>query len=75
MTVEKIAITVDRATLKRVRKAVREKRAASVSAYFSKLAQEQLSADSWESLIADLIAEGGAPSEDDRKWAKQQLGF
>lgn len=73
MSKEKIAITLDEATLQKVRAEVRARRAPSVSAYISRAVAEQLEDDALTRLVAELKRAHGAPSKEDRTWARHVL--
>jgi hypothetical protein len=73
MTAAKIAITLDPAHLERAQAAVKSGRAASVSAYIARAIDRQSREDSLAALVADLIAQHGAPSAKDKAWAKRVL--
>ena len=74
MTAAKIAITLPRPLLAKVKGAVRRGRAASVSAFVSEALEARVREDSLASLVRDLIAEHGEPSPRDKAWAKRVLG-
>lgn len=73
MTAAKIAISIAPAQLAAAQAAVREGRAASVSAYVARALERQALQDTLESLIADLIVAHGKPSAKDRAWARSAL--
>lgn len=71
----KIAVSVPRVSLERVRRAVREGRAASVSAYVSAAIEERAKLDDLEALLAQMLAEtGGPPTPAERRAADRALG-
>jgi len=74
MSKEKIAITLEAATLAQVRAQVRSRRAPSVSAYISGAVSAQLESDAIARLVEDLRREHGRPSVEARKWARAVLG-
>lgn len=73
MTAAKIAITLPREQLARVKQAVKSGRAESVSAFITQVLAEQEREESLQALVDDLIAEHGEPSAEDRAWAKRIL--
>jgi Arc/MetJ-type ribon-helix-helix transcriptional regulator len=73
MTAAKIAITLPRPLLSKVRGAVRSGRAGSVSAFVAQAIERRVQEDSLRELVRDLIAEHGEPSKKDRLWAKRLL--
>jgi hypothetical protein len=73
MTVAKIAITLPRDELARVRRAVRRGRAPSVSAYIARALADQGRQESLAELVADLVGRFGEPSKKDEAWAKRVL--
>jgi antitoxin ParD1/3/4 len=74
MTAAKIAITLPRPLLAKVKGAVRRGRASSVSAFVSDALEARVREDSLAALVRDLIAEHGKPSRADEAWAKRVLG-
>ena len=73
MTAAKIAITVPRPLLAKVRSAVKQGRAASVSAFVSQAVEQHVREQSLASLLDELIEQHGAPTREDRAWAKRVL--
>jgi Arc/MetJ-type ribon-helix-helix transcriptional regulator len=73
MTAAKIAITLPRPLLAKVRGAVKSGRAGSVSAFVTQALEQRVREDSLQSLVSDLIAEHGEPSKEDKAWAKRVL--
>jgi hypothetical protein len=71
---EKIAISLEAATLAKVRAQVRSKRASSVSAYISSAVAAQLESDAIARLVEDFRLEKGPPSAEAKKWARAVLG-
>ena len=61
MTMDKIAVTVPRETLKRVRRAVRRGRASSVSAYVSAALEQKTRLDDLDALLDEMLEESGGP--------------
>jgi Arc/MetJ-type ribon-helix-helix transcriptional regulator len=71
----KIAVSVPRSSLERVRRAVRSGRAASVSAYVSAAIAERAKLDDLEDLLAEMLAETGGPlTRAERRAADRALG-
>ena len=73
MSKEKIAITLEAATIAEVRAQVRSRRAASVSAYISGAVTSQLESDAIARLVEELQREQGRPSKEARAWARAVL--
>ena len=73
MTAAKIAITLPPAQLERVRRAVREGRASSVSAYISRALEEQDREETLAEVLRDMTREHGEPSAEDQAWAQGVL--
>ena len=57
------------------KRAVREGRAASVSAYVATALARQVREDDLTDLLAEMRAEHGAPAAEDYVWADQVLGL
>lgn len=74
MTAAKIAITLSRPLLAKVKGAVKSGRASSVSAFVSEALEARVRHDSLAGLVRDLIADQGEPSREDKAWAKRVLG-
>lgn len=74
MSKQKIAITMEKATLAQVRAQVRSRRASSVSAYISGAVSAHLESDAIARLVEDMQREHGRPSREDRAWARAVLG-
>lgn len=74
MTAAKIAITVPKPLLAKVRSAVKQGRAASVSAFVSQAVEQRVREDSLAGLLEELIEQHGEPTREDRAWAKRVLG-
>lgn len=71
----KLAISLPDELAEEARRAVREGRAASVSAYIAASLAETARTRSITALVADMRAEDGAPSEEDHEWARRALGL
>jgi Arc/MetJ-type ribon-helix-helix transcriptional regulator len=71
MTAAKIAITLPQTQVAHIRRIVREGRAESVSGYISRALAEQERQESFQGLVADLIAQYGEPTRKDKAWAKR----
>lgn len=74
MSKARITIAVPEKILSEAKRAVRTKRAASVSAYFADAAREHGEADELRRLLAEMSAEHGRPSEEAYAWARRILG-
>ncbi len=73
MTRSKIAISLPKEQLARVRREVRTGRADSVSGYITRVLQEQEERESLRALLRDLIAQHGEPAPEDVEWAARAL--
>ena len=73
MTTAKIAISLPRHQLARVRREVRAGRADSVSGYIAGVLAEQEKRESLRVLLNDLIEQYGRPGPEDLKWAESML--
>jgi Arc/MetJ-type ribon-helix-helix transcriptional regulator len=73
MTTTKIAITLPEEQLARVNRAVKAGRADSVSGYITRALVEQEREESLRSLVRDLIAQHGEPTQQEKLWAKRVL--
>ncbi len=71
----KIAVSLPDNLAGQAREAVREGRAASVSAYIADAMAQAARTTSITQLVADMRAEDGVPDEDDRAWARRALGL
>jgi hypothetical protein len=74
MTMAKIAITLPREQLARVRHAVRTGQADSVSGYIARVLAEHEQRESLAQLVNDLIKEHGEPTKQELAWARRALG-
>jgi Arc/MetJ-type ribon-helix-helix transcriptional regulator len=73
MTAAKIAITLPPEQLERVRRAVSEGRASSVSAYISQALDQQDREESLADVLRDMTQKHGEPTSEDRAWAQDVL--
>jgi hypothetical protein len=73
MTTTKIAITLPAEQLAGVHRAIRAGRADSVSGYIARALAEHERRESLRTLVDDLIAEHGAPTQQEKQWAKRVL--
>lgn len=73
MTKAKIAISLPKEQLVRVKRKVRAGRADSVSGYITRVLEEEERSESLDALLQDLIGEYGEPSARDKKWAERAL--
>jgi Arc/MetJ-type ribon-helix-helix transcriptional regulator len=73
MTTSKIAISLPKDQIARVRREVRAGRAGSVSGYIAKVLAEQEKRESLQELLRDLIAQHGKPDAKDIQWAERAL--
>jgi len=73
MTAAKIAITLPREQLAKVRHAVRSGQASSVSGYIAGALAEKEQRESLRALLAELKAEHGEPTKREVSWAKRAL--
>lgn len=74
MTREKIAITLPEEQVAAARRAVAEGRAASVSAYISQALARRDADEELAETIAEIYAETGSPTAEERTWARRALG-
>jgi Arc/MetJ-type ribon-helix-helix transcriptional regulator len=75
MTREKIAITLPEEQVAAARRAVAEGRAPSVSAYISQALARRSAEEDMAEIIAEIYAQAGEPTEEDRVWARRVLGI
>jgi len=73
MTTAKIAITLPREQLAKVKRAVRSGEASSVSGYIAGALEEKEQRESLRALVDDLKAQHGAPNKREVAWAKRAL--
>lgn len=73
MTRSKIAVSLPRDQLARVRREVRAGRAKSVSGYIAGVLEEQEDRESLRALLRDLIEQYVEPGREDIKWAERAL--
>ena len=71
----KIAVSLPDEQVAAARRAVAEGRAPSVSAYVASALAEKAGYDELAALLAEMAAEAGAPSDEDRVWARRALGL
>jgi Arc/MetJ-type ribon-helix-helix transcriptional regulator len=71
----KLAVSLPDELAEQARRAVREGRAASVSAYIAAAIAEAERTRGIAALVADMRAEDGPPSEEDYAWARRALGL
>jgi Arc/MetJ-type ribon-helix-helix transcriptional regulator len=75
-TTEKIAVSLPKALAQRARRAVREGRAASVSAYVASALEEKIKLDELSALLDEMLAESGGPlTAAERREADRALGL
>lgn len=75
MTKDKIAVTLPPALVAQARRAVREGRAASVSAYIEAALHEKAKLDDLASMLEEMLAETGGPlTKRERAAADEALG-
>ena len=75
MTTEKIAVSLPARLAQRARKAVRQGRAASVSAYVASALAEKVKLDELSTLLNEMLAEsGGRLTAEERRAADRALG-
>jgi Arc/MetJ-type ribon-helix-helix transcriptional regulator len=74
MTRQKIAITLPEEQVAAARQAVADGRAASVSAYISQALARRSAEEEMAEAIAEIYAETGQPTEEERAWARRVLG-
>ncbi|MCX6590690.1 MAG: toxin-antitoxin system antitoxin subunit [Acidobacteria bacterium] len=73
MTRSKIAISLPKDQLARVRREVRAGRADSVSGYITQALEQQEKRESLRTLLRDLVRQYGEPASEDIKWAERAL--
>ncbi len=71
----KIAISLPDEVLATARQAVDEGRASSLSGYIAATLAERQDYEDLAALLAEMAAETGGPSDEDRRWARQALGL
>lgn len=71
----KVAISLPDDVLASARQAVAEGRASSLSGYISSTLAERQDYEDLAELLAEMAAETGGPSVEDRRWARQALGI
>lgn len=75
MTRQKIAITLPEEQVAAARRAVAEGRSPSVSAYISKALARADADEELAETVAEIYAEAGLPTAEDRAWARRALGL
>lgn len=75
MTRRKIAITLPEEQVAAARRAVAEGRSPSVSAYISQALARRDADEELAETVAEIYAEAGPPTEEDRAWARRALGL
>ncbi len=73
MTTSKIAISLPKEQLVKVRREVRAGRADSVSGYIARVLTEHQRGESLRALLRDLVDQYGEPTAKDIKWAERAL--
>ncbi len=72
----KIAVTVPQQLVDAARTAVREGRAASVSAYVAEAMEARAKTDDLDALLEEILeATGGPMTDEEREWADRALGL
>lgn len=71
----KIAVSLPDEEVAAARLAVAEGRAPSVSAYVASALAQRSAYDDLAQLLAEMAAEAGPPTEEDRAWARRALGL
>ena len=75
MTMGKIAVSLPRPTLVRARRAVREGKATSMSAYVAKAIDQKSMLDDLDELLTEMLAESGGPLSSSEKRAARDALF
>lgn len=71
----KIAVSLPDDVLAAARQAVSEGRASSLSGYIAVTLAERQAHEDLADLLANMAAEAGGPSDEDRQWARRALGL
>jgi hypothetical protein len=71
----KVAISLPDEVLTAARRAVSEGQASSLSGYIAATLAERQDYEDLAALLADMAADMGEPSDDDRRWARHALGL
>lgn len=71
----KIAISLPDEQVEVAREAVRQGRAPSVSAYIAATLADRHEYEDLAALLAEMAAQTGSPSSEDRRWARSALGL
>lgn len=75
MTTAKIAVSLPPALVEAAKRAVKEGRAPSMSAYVAEALARQQRVDALAGLLEELVAQHGEPTPEDLAWAKRALGL
>jgi hypothetical protein len=75
MALKRVTISIPEEVLAKARRAVEEGRAASVSAYFVKLAAAEPDWKDAQLVVEQMIAEIGGVDPETRAWARAELGL
>jgi len=74
MTKAKIAVSLDRALVAKMRKAVSDGAAPSVSAYVEETIAARLSSEDFDTMLDEMLAETGGPlTDEERAWVDRIL--
>jgi hypothetical protein len=71
----KVAISLPDDVLAAARQAVADGRANSLSGYIASTLAERQDYEDLAELLAEMAAESGGPSDEDRRWARRALGL
>lgn len=71
----KIAVSLPDELVAAARQAVADGRAASVSAFVAEAIEDRGRYEGLSELLAEMAADGGAPTQADRTWARRALGL
>lgn len=73
--VEKVTVSLPRQQLEAARRAVEHNRAASVSAYIATAMRDHEQRNQLDEVLAMMWAEDGAPTDEEKAWARQAIGL